>query len=715
MRKVFVTWMLVALAVTGMPAAPVHAQGIQVIVDGQPVVFDQPPVTLGGRVLVPLRGVFERLGALVEWDPRTNTVTAVRGSTQVQLRIGSRQAFVDGRAVFLDVPPMIVRGRTLVPLRFVSEAMGARVDWDPVARTVFITSGQVGGPLPPPSRPPQPTPPPPSLAGSVVEGVVFRVDANTTPQRIFVQKDDVIHTFIITPDTAITRVEVGSSQGGAVSLDQVRPGDQVRVTADAAGRAILIRVQVREAAGRLDVVAGRVIVLTDGRSFTLAENVRFTLDGREVSRDQLRAGMDVSLRLNPQTNQVVEVTARSTAQAPPPSGAAAQITSFTHSASRPLRAGETLTVTLRGTPGGTATFDIFGVAASLPMREVSPGVYQGTYTVRSGDNVANAAIFGHLRVGNQQAPLVQAGTPVTVDTQRPVIRQQLPEPNSTINNVRPNIVITFEDPGGAGINTGVTRLVVNGQDVTSRATITDTVVAYNPPEPLSGRVTLRIHLEDRAGNETDDAWTFTIGQVQGALIRSVTVNPTTPLQAGQVLTITMTGEPGGQASFTIEGVAENIPMAEAGNQPGTYFGSYTVRSGDRAQNARIIVQLIRGGQTTRAETSARVTIVSGAQAATPTITSPSSGDRVGAPIVVRGTATPGSRIVVRIDYEATVVLISIRGTYGEVSTAADASGNWQVSINPSIRIPNAQLTITAVAIDAAGRRSPPATVRVTQT
>lgn len=711
-----------ALAATLVAAGPVSAQTIRVIVDGQPVVFDQPPITIGGRVLVPLRGVFERLGAFVEWERSTNMVTAVRSGSQIQLRIGSRQGFVNGNPTLLDIPPMVVRGRTLVPLRFISEALGAQVDWDPAARTVYVSSGQTGqpplprAPQPPVVQPPvTPTPPP---SASVIEGVVVRLDTQTSPQRIYVQRDNQIHTFVITPDTAINRVDVTTGAGGAVSIDQVRVGDFVRVTGDTQGRAILIRVQVREVAGRLDVLAGRAIVLVDGRTFTLAENVRFTLDGRLVGRELFRSGMDVTLRLNPQTNEVVEIAARGVAQPPPPpSPAAVQITSFSHNAARALRAGETVTVTLRGTPGGTATFDIFGVGANIPMREVSPGVYQGIYAVRPGDNVANAAIFAHLRLGTTEAPLVQAGTPVTIDSLPPVIRQRIPESNSTINNARPNIVVTFEDQGGAGIDPAGTRLVVNGQNVTARATITDTIVAYNPPEPLSGRVVVQVLLRDRAGNQTNSAWDFTIAAVQGAVIRSVTVHPTTPLQAGQVLTVTMVGEPGGQASFAIEGVSDGVPMAEATNQPGVYFGSYTVRPQDNVQNSRIFVTLTRGGVSSRVEASARLMIVGQSAVAAARITAPAEGTSVGAPIVVRGVAAPGSRVVVQVDYRAGVgarAIVALQGRYGEVSTTADASGNWQVSINPSVRIPGAQLTISAVAIDPAGRRSAPATVRVTQ-
>ena len=166
-----------SLAVAALPAVPVLAQTARVVVDGQPMGFDQPPVVAGGRVLVPLRGVFEHLGATVLWNPATNVVTAQRADTQMQLAIGSRQAIVNGRVVTLDVPATIVGGRTLVPLRFVSEAMGAQVDWDNATRVVTITSGTTALPVQPPARvpqPPVPAPQPAPAVPSVVEGRVLR-------------------------------------------------------------------------------------------------------------------------------------------------------------------------------------------------------------------------------------------------------------------------------------------------------------------------------------------------------------------------------------------------------------------------------------------------------------------------------------------------------------------------------------------------------------
>ena len=128
------------------------APNVRVLVDGQPVDFDVPLVMVGGRVLVPLRGVFERLGATVVWDDQTQTALAETGTSSVSLAIGAPQATINGIATMLDVPPMLVGGRTMVPLRFVSQALGANVDWDAPAQSVVITT-QTAQPAPPPVQP----------------------------------------------------------------------------------------------------------------------------------------------------------------------------------------------------------------------------------------------------------------------------------------------------------------------------------------------------------------------------------------------------------------------------------------------------------------------------------------------------------------------------------------------------------------------------------
>src|SRR5215472_4083685 len=94
-----------------MPQPYASAQAsIQVYVDGQAVNFDVPPTVIQGRVLVPLRGIFERLGATVDYDVRTQHIVAVRGPQTVELTIGSRQARVNDTAKLHDVWTLPIAG-----------------------------------------------------------------------------------------------------------------------------------------------------------------------------------------------------------------------------------------------------------------------------------------------------------------------------------------------------------------------------------------------------------------------------------------------------------------------------------------------------------------------------------------------------------------------------------------------------------------------------
>lgn len=119
------------------PAAP-SPGGITVLLNSRPLSFDQPPVIINGRTMVPLRAIFQALGAQVDWDGATRTVTATKGNTVIVLVIGSPTAFKDGRPVTLAQPALLMAGRTMVPLRFIAESLGAVVNWDGTTQTVTI-------------------------------------------------------------------------------------------------------------------------------------------------------------------------------------------------------------------------------------------------------------------------------------------------------------------------------------------------------------------------------------------------------------------------------------------------------------------------------------------------------------------------------------------------------------------------------------------------
>lgn len=143
MHRVIAAILIMALflAVTAPPVAQA-APEIKVVVDGRPVSFDVPPALVQGRTLVPVRFVARELGAQVGWDGVTRTVTVHKGAEEITVQVGSNMARVNGVAYRLDVPPRLVSGRVLVPVRFFSELLGAAVAWDAATNTVFIVTGR---------------------------------------------------------------------------------------------------------------------------------------------------------------------------------------------------------------------------------------------------------------------------------------------------------------------------------------------------------------------------------------------------------------------------------------------------------------------------------------------------------------------------------------------------------------------------------------------
>ena len=112
--------------------------GSAVYLDGQRLILDTLPQMVQGRVLVPLRAIFEAFNATVAYDVSSRAIRAVNGPQVIELVVGAGTAKVNGIAGNLDVPAQILGGRTLVPLRFVAEALGARVNWDAAAQKVEI-------------------------------------------------------------------------------------------------------------------------------------------------------------------------------------------------------------------------------------------------------------------------------------------------------------------------------------------------------------------------------------------------------------------------------------------------------------------------------------------------------------------------------------------------------------------------------------------------
>lgn len=111
---------------------------IRVYINGNEMKAQTSPIVIDGRTFIPMRDIFESLGATVTWDGTKKEITARRGQVEIKLRIGSNNSTVNGILVKVDVAPFIYKGKTMVPLRFVSEALGEKVEWDQASRSIYI-------------------------------------------------------------------------------------------------------------------------------------------------------------------------------------------------------------------------------------------------------------------------------------------------------------------------------------------------------------------------------------------------------------------------------------------------------------------------------------------------------------------------------------------------------------------------------------------------
>lgn len=121
---------------------------VNLVLDGAPVPSDVLPVIVQDRTLVPVRALFEAMGADVDWDPQTRQVLVSYSETEVVLTVDDPVASVNGQEKRMEVPAAILAGgRAFIPVRFVAEALGFFVDWDPEGRNVIVESDRSGDTL----------------------------------------------------------------------------------------------------------------------------------------------------------------------------------------------------------------------------------------------------------------------------------------------------------------------------------------------------------------------------------------------------------------------------------------------------------------------------------------------------------------------------------------------------------------------------------------
>jgi hypothetical protein len=138
MKKIISLLLVVGLVLSSATLTFTNENEISVYVEGQKVSFDVPPQTINDRTMVPIRAIFEVMGATVNWDNATQTAICTKDNTVVKMTLDSKTEYINDVPYEMDVAPVIVDNRTLAPARYVAEAFGYFVNWDGNTKSVLI-------------------------------------------------------------------------------------------------------------------------------------------------------------------------------------------------------------------------------------------------------------------------------------------------------------------------------------------------------------------------------------------------------------------------------------------------------------------------------------------------------------------------------------------------------------------------------------------------
>ncbi|MCH5209541.1 MAG: copper amine oxidase N-terminal domain-containing protein [Oscillospiraceae bacterium] len=145
MKKLLSVILTLTMLFTVVCAVSGEGEDVKVLLDGQEIAFDVPPQIVEERTLVPFRAIFEALGYDVDWYGETQTISATTKDVIITMWVGNGSAIYNNMSIVatsvdLDVPPMIIGERTMVPVRAVAELSKCDVQWDSDSRSVLITS-----------------------------------------------------------------------------------------------------------------------------------------------------------------------------------------------------------------------------------------------------------------------------------------------------------------------------------------------------------------------------------------------------------------------------------------------------------------------------------------------------------------------------------------------------------------------------------------------
>ncbi len=659
-----------------LPDEVYRTPGPHVVVNG--VLLKAPVKEIGGSLFLPMRAVFEALQAEVKWFPAAQQIEATRGDTSVRLWIKRSVAIVNDREIKLAASPTLMDGATYVPLRFPAEAFGGEVKWLGSIRTAAITIAPLNSGATEPSESATPTQPEPALPAALEGVIVTKVTSGVTALVVRNAKGET--TLVeIASGAVITRANQDETPKQA-TFSALELGDKVTIARNAAGRATKIEAKYARINGVAAAIANNRLLLEDGTLYRLQSDMRVVYaDGKDAPLAHVVKGTPVTLDLTPDTTDVWRVTIPERAAQQPTVPAADVQDILTVAAvgyTRPLKAGDRLTIQVTGTPNAErVTASVGDVLRDLRLTETAPGTYTRQIAIAPNTNVRSAPIVAIMRVDGRETPPVQSATSITIDTRPPSFDSLMPGDGAQVLDRNPTIEAAYSDPGGSGVDSASVRIRVNGRDVTKQATVAESRIRHRGQNLALGDTTIEIDIADLAGNTASARWSIVVANAPATGARYVRHDATKPLTVGQKLTLAARFD---TVPKKLEWYLGNKLVSRAmvrNAAENEYRATYTIDAEDALGEQSVSVRVYSDDDEGQVLFATDPVVVAAKQRDFK-ITSPADKSVAPRQLVITGEATPSSEVRITVDYESKIAFLPVKGQLFTGVVRADAKGVW---------------------------------------
>ncbi|MHB0997918.1 MAG: copper amine oxidase N-terminal domain-containing protein [Armatimonadota bacterium] len=383
------------------------------------------------EIIVPARDIAESFGSRIQWNGSSGELRIAGDYGTGLLRIGDRNAVVNGVPIYLPSAPYILGGQVQVPIIFFNDLYDMalvwnrffnRFEWKPIVpprpgslrRPPMIIYG--------PGRPSTQTQS--GQSTGITVGEVVRVMPSDNNQKFVVKVSGKNLTYTAAKDTIIIRGRIGG-YAMEVPLSDIRPGDRVVIRFNPDTTISSIRAQYMQISGTVSSVAANTVLLNSGETLRLTPKTGIVMSGN-MSGDikSIKSGdtiiasispisrMAYVIRVNPEPVQlVIPQSAVSDQSVAPVSDDPVMLNAY-----GPFRTGDVISIRIQARSGSQASFSIPGIKGSIPMTEVQSGVFQGSYTVQTGDTAIRQPVTVNIREADGMLITQTSKNPVTIQT-----------------------------------------------------------------------------------------------------------------------------------------------------------------------------------------------------------------------------------------------------------------------------------------------------------